>query len=316
LGGNASALIRRNGVLSNDGYVTTSDGVRLFYRRFGSGANAVIIPNAVHMVDSFKHLAGNRTLIFFDLRNRGGSDPVGDKSKLNRGVHHDVDDIDAIRRHFGIDQVDVIGHSYVGLTVILYAMKYAAHVRRVVQIGPIQRHAATQYPAHLTGADATLAAFMGKVAQLQMQPPPEDPREGCRKFWELMRELYVFNPADAAKIHWSPCDYPNEVGFLRHWLENLLPSIQAIELTGDDLSKVKTPVLTIHGTRDRQAPYGSGREWAMMLPDARLLTVENAAHVPWIEAPELVFGSIETFLEGGWPTGAEQVQSLDPAKKP
>jgi hypothetical protein len=53
----------------------------------------------------------------------------------------------------------------------------------------------------------------------------------------------------------------------------------------------------------------------MILPDARLLTVENAAHVPWVEAPELVFGSIETFLDGAWPEGVEQVTSLEPAKK-
>ena len=303
-------------MLSHEGYVTTSDGVRLFYRKFGSGPNAVIIPNAVHMVDSFRHLTANCTLIFFDLRNRGASDPVSDSSKLKRGVHHDVDDIDAIRRHFGIEQVNVIGHSYVGLTVILYAMKYAAHVRRIVQIGPVQARAATQYPAHLTGADQTLFDFMSKLAQLQREPQPEDPREGCRKFWELLRVLYVANPADAAKIHWSPCDFPNEVGFMKHWIENLLPSIQALDLTPTDISKVKTPVLTIHGTRDRQAPYGSGREWSMILPDARLLTVENAAHVPWIEAPELVFGSIETFLNGAWPVGVEQVKSLEPARRP
>jgi pimeloyl-ACP methyl ester carboxylesterase len=303
-------------MLSNEGYATTSDGVRLFYREFGSAPNVVIIPNAVHMIDSFKHLAANRTLIFFDLRNRGASDSVSDSAKLKRGVHHDVDDLEAVRQHFGMDRVDVIGHSYVGLTVILYEMKYPAHVRRVVQIGPVQPHAATQYPNHLTGADATLADFMSRLAKLQMEPPPEDPREGCRKFWELVRMLYVVNAADAAKIHWSPCDFPNEVGFMKHWIENLLPSIHALDLTPDDISKVEAPVLTIHGTRDRQAPYGSGREWSMILPDARLLTVENAAHVPWIEAPELVFGSIETFLDGAWPKAAEQVKSLEPAKRP
>jgi pimeloyl-ACP methyl ester carboxylesterase len=50
----------------------------------------------------------------------------------------------------------------------------------------------------------------------------------------------------------------------------------------------------------------------LILPNARLVTVENAAHVPWIEAPEKVFGSIETFLDGAWPEAAEVVKSLDP----
>jgi pimeloyl-ACP methyl ester carboxylesterase len=151
-------------MLPSQGYVTTGDGVRLFFQKLGNGPNVAIIPNAVHMFDSFKHLADHRTVIFFDLRNRGNSDSVSDQSKLDqskltRGIHHDVDDLDAVRRHFGIEKVDVIGHSYVGLTVILYALKYPAHVGRLVQIGPAQPNAGIQYPLHLTGADATLTAF-------------------------------------------------------------------------------------------------------------------------------------------------------------
>jgi hypothetical protein len=49
-----------------------------------------------------------------------------------------------------------------------------------------------------------------------------------------------------------------------------------------------------------------------MLPDARLVTVQNAGHAPWVEAPEQVFASIETFLSGAWPELAEKVESLDP----
>lgn len=300
-------------MLASEGLVTTEDGVRLFYRKLGSSPNAVIIPNAVHMFDSFRHVADHRTLIFFDLRNRGGSDSVIDGSKLNQGIHHDVDDMEAVRRHFGISQVDLIGHSYQGLAVILYAMKYPAQVNRIVQIGPMQARAGTQYPAHLTGADATLAEFINKVTQLQNQRQPDDPREACRKFWDLIRVLYVANPADAAKVHWSPCDYPNEWSFMKHWTENILPSIQSLDLRAEEVSKMKTPVLVIHGTKDRQAPYGGGREWALMLPNARLVTVESAAHAPWIEAPEKVFGSIDTFLDGAWPEAAQKVESLEPA---
>ena len=299
-------------MLPCEGYVTTEDGVRLFFQKLGNGPHAVIIPNAIHMFDSFKHLADKRTVIFFDLRNRGASDSVTDRAKLARGIHQDVDDVETIRRHFAVDQAELIGHSYVGLMVILYALKYPAHVRRLVQIGPAQPRAGTLYPAHLTGADATLAAFLGNLGKLQSEKPPEDPQEACRKFWALVRTLMVANPVDADNIQWTPCDSPNEVGFMKHWTENILPSINSLRLTPEDLSRVTAPVLTIHGTRDRQSPYGAGREWALMLPNARLVTVENAAHVPWIEAPETVFGSIESFLDGAWPDVAEEVKSLDP----
>jgi pimeloyl-ACP methyl ester carboxylesterase len=34
------------------------------------------------------------------------------------------------------------------------------------------------------------------------------------------------------------------------------------------------------------------------------LTIDKAAHAPWIEAPDLVFAAIETFLTGTWPDAA------------
>ena len=107
------------------------------------------------MADDFERVLDGRTLIVYDLRNRGWSDQVSDMSKLSAGIHNDVDDLETVRRHFGISQVDVIGHSYMGLMVILYAMKYPECVNRVVQIGPMQPHARKQYPAHLMCADPT-----------------------------------------------------------------------------------------------------------------------------------------------------------------
>jgi len=49
----------------------------------------------------------------------------------------------------------------------------------------------------------------------------------------------------------------------------------------------------------------------LRLPSARLVTVENAAHAPWIEVPELVLGSIKTFFDGAWPEAAEEVKELE-----
>ena len=84
-------------------------------------------------------------------------------------------------------------------------------------------------------------------------------------------------------------------------------SIQALDLTKEQLKKITVPVLTIHGTKDRNAPYGGGREWALSLPNARLVTVEGAAHQSWADDPVLVFGSIREFLRGNWPMTAEKV---------
>jgi pimeloyl-ACP methyl ester carboxylesterase len=62
-----------------------------------------------------------------------------------------------------------------------------------------------------------------------------------------------------------------------------------------DVAALRVPVLTIHGTKDRNAPYGAGKEWAEALPSARLLTAEGAAHQAWVDRPELLV-AIREFL--------------------
>ncbi|MGO9257948.1 MAG: alpha/beta fold hydrolase [Bryobacteraceae bacterium] len=298
-----------------EGHVTVEDGVRLFYQQVGSGP-PVFLPNGFHLFDDFQRLAGSRTLIFYDVRNRGRSDTVSDRSKLARGILQDADDLDAVRRYFGIDKLDLIAHSYMGVMAALYARTHPDRVNRVVQIGPGQPNAATQYPSHLTGADATLAEVLARLAQLRKERQStdqlEDPREACERFWSVLRPIYVLSPADAEKIHWGRCELPNERNFWSYWSEHILPSIQQLRFSAADLAHVQARVLVVHGAKDRAAPYGGGREWALLFPNARLVTVENAGHAPWIEAPDMVFGSIQTFLDGQWPEAAENVTSIDP----
>jgi pimeloyl-ACP methyl ester carboxylesterase len=92
-----------------------------------------------------------------------------------------------------------------------------------------------------------------------------------------------------------------------------MPTIQSLNLSADEIAKAKAPVLVIHGRKDRSSPYGGGRDWALRLPNARLVTVDNAAHVPWIEDPAKFSRALETFLNGAWPEAAEKVESLDEA---
>jgi len=305
----------RDAVSTNEGHVTTQDGVRLYFHKVGSGPKAIIIPNGLYLLHDFKRLAAGRTLIFYDLRNRGRSDAVTDDSRLKSGIHHDVEDLEAVRRHFGVNQPDLIGHSYVGITVALYAMKYPVHAARLVQIGPMQPSQARQYPVRLTNTDGTLREAFARIAELQKERQSLSPEEFCKKFWSILRVIYVADPADAGKINWGRCELPNERNSMRYWGQYIFPSIQALHMAPGEFAKARLPVLIVHGTKDRSSPYGGGREWAMLLPNARLVTVENAAHAPWVEAPETVFGSIQAFLDGTWPHAARKVKSLDPAEE-
>lgn len=270
--------------------VPAFDGVELYVRKLGDGPNAVVIPNAAHM-RSFERLAEDRTVILFDLRNRGASETVTDPEKLAGGIHHDVEDIEAIRQHFGLERVNLIGHSYVGLTAILYALEYPEHTGRIVQIGASAPDAAKQYPPDHSNFDAVYASFVQAMGEMFRQTPT------CERFWSLIQRLMVVDAKDVSKVDWNPCGLPNEAHFLQHWLENLMPSIHALQLDPAQLRAITAPVLTIHGKLDRQSPYGAALDWVRLLRNAHLLTIPNAAHMPWIEAPEQVFGAIREFLD-------------------
>ena len=256
--------------------VLTPDGVRLHAERLGTGEPVVIIPNAVHLQHDFARLADGRTVIFYDPRNRGRSEATGSGS-----IQQDVDDLDAVRAHYGVDRVALIGHSYLALMVVLYAAKYSSNVRKVVQIGAPPPDPAKQYAPE---ADAVRDAIMAKIAAL---PNGESP-------WPLARQLFVADPANADKIHW-PAGVENETApkIMAYLGSCIFPSIRQASI---DFAKVTMPVLTIHGRLDRHAPFGGAVDWVRSLPNARLLTVEHAAHYPWIEAPDEVFGAIETFV--------------------
>ena len=288
--------------------IPVAGGVRLYFEQLGSGTQTVLVPNGLYLREDFHRFTDGRTLIFYDVRNRGRSDPAADPTLLARGIEQDVDDLEAVRRHFGVDQVDVIGHSYVGVLAALYAMRYPAHTRRVVQIGPVYP-VTKEYPPHLKYTDEIMSSVMAEMGRMAHEPAPADPEQACRKFWSLVRAIYVVDPANAHRIEWGRCELANERSFMQYWLRYLLPSIQSLNLTAEEFAKATAPVLIVHGIQDRNAPYGGARDWAAQLPNARLVAVENAAHAPWIEAPELVFDSIKSFLDGVWPKAAEEVKT-------
>lgn len=294
-----------------EGSAITDDGLRLFYRRVGDGEAIALFINGVPLVDDFAPVLEGRTIVFFDPRHRGRSDQARDKSQIERGIHHDVDDLEAVRRSLGAEQVDVIGHSYAGVTAALYAMTYPERVKRVVQIGAMAPDQSRRYPPPLTNVDETLQRAMAGLGELMKEYGTLDPVEFCRRFWAILNPIYVVNPDDVAKLKWARCEDRAEREFMTAWTQYVQPSIQQLMFTRDLVDRATAPILVIHGTKDRSAPYGGARDWAHLLPNARLLTVHDAAHVPWIEAPDLVLGAIRTFLDGAWPREAEQV--LTPA---
>lgn len=282
--------------------IVTSDGLRLSAASAGAGQARVIVPNGAYFSDELAPIWTRHPALVYDLRNRGASDPVADPARLERGVLNDVDDVETVRRAQAVGQIDLIAHSYVGAVAMLYAAAHPERVRRVVLLGPAPPDPA----AHPTPSpDATTRRVFASLAALQAAPPPGDAEARCRAFWEVLAELYVADPAHAAAVRsWGRCHLPNERGFLAYWTAHVEPSLRRAAPSNRDLARVTCPVLVVHGTADRSAPFAGGRAWATRLPDARLLTLDGVAHAPWIERRDVVLDALATFLAGKWPDAA------------
>lgn len=282
---------------SETGYLDVGD-TRLFYEKIGSGPETVIVPFHFFMFENFKRLAKGRTMIFYDARNRGRSDRVEDESKIT--IQEDVEDIEKIRKHFKLNKITLIGESYVGLLVAMYAMKYPQNVDRLVQIGAVPFKFDTDYPPELTAQDEKPVPdpeIQKRVDELRAQGVDRsDPKRFCEEDWKISQQVMAGDPSNGYKIK-SPCDMENEwpINLDRHFNAHFT-SVQKLEITPEMVKKVTVPVLTIHGTKDRNVPYGAGKEWSETLPNSTFVTVKGAAHFPWVDDEEAVLGAIERFL--------------------
>jgi proline iminopeptidase len=281
----------------SDGFVTMSDGCKLWFQRHGSGGETVIVPNGLFYATDWQRLATNRTVVFYDVRNRGQSDATNDPAALARGIHADVEDLDAVRLHFGAEKIVVMAHSYVGVIALTYAGQHPAHIAGVIAVGTSPPLASKVYPPELAWSDEVSGTVMAAVAAFQKAPPTEDPEERCRAFWSILRPLYVWDRSYADKLDWGRCDLPNERAAFGYVHRYVFPSMQSLEFTAADFSALNAPVLLIHGRYDRSAPFGGALDWAALLPKARVMAVETG-HAPWIEQPDSFFEAVEQFLDG------------------
>lgn len=298
------------------GMIPTPDGTRLCAYRLGEGAETVIVPNAVYLLEHFAYLARHFTVICYDLRNRGRSEPVADESLLQRGIHHDVEDLETVREAFGAERAHLVGHSYLGVAVILYAIAHPERVGRIVQLAPVGPDPGREYPRDLRANDLDVLLASEEARELERcrkdGSAERDPQEFCRAWWRFMKKVFVADARAADAIGDHFCAFENEWprNMERHLREHIWPSIQRLGLTDEEIARVRAPVLAVHGTRDRNSPFGAGRDWALRLPNARLLRADGCGHLPYLESPALVQPAIEHFLAGHWPEAAETVLEL------
>jgi pimeloyl-ACP methyl ester carboxylesterase len=121
-------------------------GVRIWYLVRGSGPVRLIQPggagwggDATIYVEALQPLEAANTVVYFDPRGIGRSGRSADPALYTLDEY--VEDLEALRRHLGLEAFSLAGHSHGGSVALKYALAYPQRVERllVLNSGPFVR---------------------------------------------------------------------------------------------------------------------------------------------------------------------------------
>lgn len=275
--------------------IITPDGIALYAESAGAGPRTLVIGAACFLAEEFMPLTDDFRLIFFDQRNRGRSDQVPPE-KI--GLDYEIADIEVVRHHFGLERMNLLGWSYLGAMVALYAARFPQHVARLVMLSPIAPRQNPEFDSEWQRrAEArTNQDGLRHLEMLREHGLPESaPEQFCRENAAVYRPRSFGNPAALARMTSDPCRFPNEqpdrvAQHFRH-----LYSTFGTWDWRETASAVTCPTLLLHGDSDL-IPLAAAEEWAAALPRVEFIKVAGAGHWVWLEAPELFFPALRQFL--------------------
>lgn len=295
-----------NDPLKNDGYLKGADDAKVYYRVMGSGQDTVVIvhggPGAgmSTVIPSFKSLADDFVLIFYDQRGGGRSELPADTSKLK--PEYFIEDLEAVRNYFGLEKMNVITHSFGSVLVAEYAKKYPDHLKRMVfhgATGPNLKQELEIRKAKAEGAppspDTALSNQASELLKSLLKGTASDPVATCRKYESINKRLAVAR-GDTVTYRGTTCDAPAEaVRYYYRYTAQLAPRYFAPWNYTESLDKVDAPLLVIWGKQD-SLMIPAQRAWAEAVPNGRLLLVPNVGKPAISANPEFVLPEIEKFL--------------------
>lgn len=174
-----------------------------------------------------------------------------------------VNDLFAVLDHFAVETCVLAGESLGALTVIAAALLQPDRFDGLVIVDGVVETSGTRVDHASVRADyaAYVTAFVDACV-------PEPDSEHLRRWG---RQILMRADSEAAARMLESHDAPR-----------LAP----------DLTHVSVPTLVIHGDRDAIVPLAVGRATAAAIPDAELVVISGAGHVPTVTRPGAVVEAI------------------------
>jgi proline iminopeptidase len=276
-------------------------GAKIYCKSLGSGSPLLLLhggPGADH-TDFLPHLlplAKRRRLILIDQRGSGRSERLADPSGYT--LDGMIEDIEAVRKAFGLRKPDVLGHSFGGILAQAYAIRHPGAIKHLILAG-------TAASARTIDADfrrmraAVSAAVRDRLAALEAKGIFRKDGSYVRGYAALCSRVYAPYMYRRGVHPIKSEEYVTGWNVLREmWVRRSDFRVEG-NLRGFDFTKqlrrVEMPTLVVAGDHD-MVSLRSVEQLAASLPRSELHVMARCGHMMFVDDAPTFNALIETFL--------------------
>jgi len=194
-----------------------------------------------------------------------------------------VEDMETLRKHLGLTELAVLGHSMCGLFALEYAKKYPKHVTHLIMLNT---------PPHLEYWASIEDYWRANVSEERMNAYRER-QENLQKIRDelppdevAVRGLVAQDPLRWYDLSFDSSDlwagYRQNTEGLSHIMNQIATSYNV-----RDNTPVKVPVFMIKSIHDYFVPYTLWDDYSDVFTDLSLHVFEKSGHTPQLEEQEL-----------------------------
>jgi proline iminopeptidase len=276
-----------------DEQVLTEDGVRLWATRAGAGDPVVFCHGGPGLWDTLEEVSGllaDRVSVHrWDQRGCGRSQRCGPYS-----VARSVADLDAVRRHFRLRRMALLGHSWGAQLTLRYALEHPQCVSRLIYVsGTGIDPGASWHEAYEQNLRANIGSGLGRWEALKTRKRTDaEDREFCVLQWsaDFAERERALEHAERMATPWLgvnfECNAAINAENKRTWGT---PDLRAA------CEKLDVPVLIVNGAEDIR-PGWAIDSLEQALPRVSRTVLSGAGHLPWVEDPEGFRAAVSGFL--------------------